>query len=302
MACDDLTVRDAAFTEPRDVHCLYVLASGGDAAAKATLEGLHRWLQDSAPDLNVEAIGVSADAPELSWKEMGIPSAPPSLPVVILTGRMALERRSFLVDHWEPGPGPADLEILQTSPVREVLRRELGRRLAVLLHVRGTGPDREAADKAIEATAHKWSRNERLGVSVARLDRADERERTLLSFAGIGKEGPEWLAVVFGRGKILPPILGKEITEERIDEDLAQLVEECTCLRSASSLGVDLPLLWEEKLDEAVLPLRAADPAGEAEPPVGDRALIRVAWTVGIISVLAALIAGGLVWSRRSAG
>jgi hypothetical protein len=315
LACDDLTVRDAAFTEPRDVHCLYVLASGADATAKATLEGLQRWLQTSAPDLNVEAIGVSADAPELSWREMGIPSAPPSLPVVILTGRMALERRTFLVDHWEPGPGPADLEILKTSPARDALRKEVGRRLAVLLYCPGTGPDREVEGKVIESAAQKWSRKESLGVSVVRLDRADERERVLLSFTGIGKEGPDWLAVVFGRGKILPPILGKEITEERIDEDLAQLVEECTCLRSAASLGVDLPLLWEQTLDEAALPLRAGDPAGEAAaspsqpelepggagPPVGDRAFRRVAWTVGILSALAALIAGGLIWQRKAA-
>jgi hypothetical protein len=252
----------------------------------------------------------------VNWKEMGIPSAPPSLPVVIFTGKMTLQRRTFLVDHWEPGPGPADLETLETSPVRETIRKELGRSLAVLLHVPGTGADREAADKVIESTAQKWSRKERLGVSVARLDRADERERVLLSFTGVGKEGPDWLAVVFGRGKILPPILGKDITEERIDEDLAQLVEECTCLRSASSLGVDLPLLWEKKLDEAALPLRLGDPAGEAVasrpepglpledagPPVGERAFGRVAWTIGILFVAAAMIAGGLVWRRRASG
>jgi hypothetical protein len=89
------------------------------------------------------------------------------------------------------------------------------------------------------------------------MDRSDPAERVLLSFMAIEDSGPEWTAVIFGRGKMMPPILGDDITEAELDRQLETLVGECTCLRSASSFGVDLPMIWGATEDAQIVPLRS---------------------------------------------
>lgn len=258
-ACETATVRDAAYTEPRNVHLLCVIGKTGDSAVHDVRHRLATWLKSSGVGLNLELTTISADDPNVRWSDYGLPSAPPSSPVVVLAGRRTLERKTFFIDHWEPAPSVAELEELKASPIRDAIRQEVGRRLALLLHVRGTEDGPGEAEKAIEATAAAWSKKEPTGVGVVRVDRTDRRERLLLSFMGVRERGPDWVAVVFGRGKLTPPLQGSEITEDRLNELLAPLVGECTCLRSPASMGVDLLMPWDAEADKSVVKVRTGD-------------------------------------------
>ena len=122
-ACDSGTVRDAAFKAKRDIHLLCVIANAGDPAAEQTYERLDTWLQGGAHDLNIRLERVNADDDSVRWPDLGIPTVPPNLPVVTLAGR--LQRRSFVIDHWEPAPSDEDLALLRTSPARERITKAI---------------------------------------------------------------------------------------------------------------------------------------------------------------------------------
>ena len=61
QACENLTVRDAAFIEPRDVHLLCVIADTDDAEANKTFERLSAWHSGTAAECNLEVMRVRAD-------------------------------------------------------------------------------------------------------------------------------------------------------------------------------------------------------------------------------------------------
>ena len=95
----------------------------------------------------------------------------------------------------------------------------------------------------------------------------DAREKLLVSFTGAGAEGPDWLGVVFGRGKLLnPPLTGTEITAAGIRDLLDSVTAKCTCLNQASKMGVDIPMTWGKDLDEKIVKFQVSDEAiAEAE-------------------------------------
>ena len=310
-ACEDATVRDAAFTESRDVHRLCVMAGADDPAGQELYDRLDAWFKTSGTNLNVELVRVDADDPAVRWEEYGIPSAPPSLPVTVLAGSRYIERRRFFIDYWEPGPTPENLERMSASPARDAIREEVVRGLAVLLYFPGTDGDAGSAEPVLDAVVKHWSAEVPLGLSVVRADRSDDSERLLVSFTGVKEQGPDWVAVVFGRGKLMPFLEGAEITEAGLNELITPLVEECTCLRPPSGLGVDIPMRWDDSDDSAVARLR---PSGEGvdgllDDPLAGSSIVRrvmttAAWTFAGL-VLTVVIGTGAtirVRNRRVAG
>jgi len=311
-ACDDVVLRDAAFAEPRDIHRLLVIGKEGDPDAKATGDRLISWIDSAGNGLNIEVSQVAADAPDVRWEEHGMPSVPPALPVVVLAGRPRLATKGFVIDHWEPGPGAGDLEILRSSQAREALSRELGQRLAAIVFVPRASGGSQEAEKAIAAAVKAWGEKSKLGLAVVRADRLDPRERLLISFAGIAKDGADWATVAFGRGKFMPPLEGADITEEALGAMLEPLLGECTCLRSPSSLGVDVPLVWDAALDRSVIligpsaELRHAhglggpeDVAGTVQVRTGGKVLTAALWTLVALVALSGIGAAARVWSKR---
>ena len=262
-ACDYTTMRDAAFNERRDVHRLCVVARQDDAAARAIHDRLSAWRSTAASDLNVEITRIDADDPQARWGDLGIPSAPPEVPATVLAGWRTFEKQGFLIDHWEPGPVEADLAVILDSPARQAIAREVGRRVAVFLYIRGTDAGAGAARAVIDATVKAWTDKWPVGFSVVEVDRSNPRERLIRSFTGVPDSGPDWLAVVFGRGKLLPPLVGPEIAEQQLNEQLELVVQECTCTRSPSTLGVDLPMIWTSAMDAAFIPLKSEADAGQ---------------------------------------
>ena len=87
QACFNLTVRDAAFQEQRNMHLLGVIAAADDPAGEEIFLRLEQWLGSSGQNLNIELHRVDADNTDTPWGDYGIPSAPPELPVVVLSGK-----------------------------------------------------------------------------------------------------------------------------------------------------------------------------------------------------------------------
>ncbi len=267
LAGCETIVRDAAFRGPRDVHQLCVIAAAKDAAADKITADLKAWLDGPGGSLNVQLVHIDADDPKVDWLSYGIPSAPPALPVTVLIGRHSDTREAFVIDHWEPGPTAAELEVLRTSPVREEIQKHVGGALAVLLYAPAQSDGSGAPAAKSEHVALLQKRVEQShktgtpGLALVRLDRSDPRERILAGFADLRPDGPDWLGIVFGRGKLLtPPLTGSELASGELDGLLDQLTEHCSCTRPLESMGVDIPLAWNNALDARVVTIgHAAD-------------------------------------------
>ncbi|MFH1741968.1 MAG: hypothetical protein ABIH23_23440 [bacterium] len=304
QACGNLTVRDAAFQQPRDIHRLCVIDEKDGAEGQRIYDRIDAWLKTSGAGLNIELYRESIDDPKVQWDKYGIPSAPPSAPVVVLAGYHRWENRRFFIHYWEPGPSLEELESLRTSPARETIRNETPRKLAMIVYVPGTVGDSSAMEDLLSRVAVSWSKEESLGVSVIRLDRLDKREQLLYSFMGIEESGPDWVAIAFGRGKITPPLQGDAITESDLNARLDLLVGDCTCLQSPSGLGVDIPMVWDETFDSQVIALRSDD---DTTGPTSEPALLANAsgvlgsliWTVVALALLVS-VASIVIMLRRN--
>ena len=292
FACDEGMVRDAAFDGPRDTYRLCVISRTGAVAGREIAGRLGSWLKTTGAALNLEVVRLAADDPQVRWSDYGLPAAPPELPVVVLVGKRpanpqdAHANQNFFVDHWQPEPTAADLQVLLTSPARAALRRELGRNLAVLVWVPenggGSGDGVAGSGGSVDGGRHdKYTRDgqrrihevvdqchrsgfgqQAWGVSLVAVDRHDPRERLLLSFLGIQPEGPDWVGVVFGRGKFMtPPLEGEGITAAGIKACLATLAADCTCTQSPARLGVDLLMRWQAADAEKVVRLAPGPPS-----------------------------------------
>ncbi len=310
-ACDGSAVRDAAFTGPRDMHRLCVMAGKDDTEADRIYQDLEAWLRTDGQGLNIELHRADVNDGQLDWnKEYGIPGAPPESPVTVLCGYRTIERRAFYIQHWQPGPDKQDLAALADSPLRERIRREIGSRMALLLYVKGTGEQAGTTAELLHKVAREWSEKQPLNVEVVELSRTDEKEGLVLAFSDQGPSGPVWAAVVFGRGKFMPPLAGADITETNLNQQMEILIGDCACLRSPLSLGIDLPMKWDASLDEAAVALRpntepsttqrVAPPLDPlvAHPPSRNVFFIATLCAIGGL-VVVILLAAGIIFGRR---
>ena len=269
-----MTVRDSAFQESRDIHRLCVIASGEDPTAMKIFDRLTDWQKEAGKDLNIEVLRLDASDSGVVWKDFGIPSAPPQdqLPAVVLAGRHHADGRSFFIDYWMPGPSDEELTALAGSTTRGKLQELLPKSIAVLLYVPGTGDGSGAAEEVLNKTVAKWKE---IGpVEIVRVDRDDESERLLRAFTGVQPQGPDWVGIVFGRGKFMnPPLEGTQITTLAVDETVEAVVAKCTCLNQAAKMGVDLPMRWAEALDEQVVKIAVSTEAEADATKVSDAAV-----------------------------
>jgi hypothetical protein len=185
------------------------------------------------------------------------------MPVVALIGRQQAHDRTFYITHWEPGPTDDELAALLSSPARQTIRDRVINHIAVLLYVPGTEPGAGDAESLLDTVAKRYVDRGLEGVSVLRIGRTDPNERLLLSFAGVPPTGPDWVGVVFGRGKFMTPLQGANITDSTLTDVIEQVAAECTCVQTAGRMGVDIPMQWDEALDETVLALVGTGTPGE---------------------------------------
>lgn len=300
-ACDSWTVRGAAFHEPRDLHRLAVIGDPGDARADEIEKSLSDWLAGEGAELNLEVYRLDPNDSSIDWQDFGIPSAPPSWPVTVLSGTSRTDRGAFYVHHWEPGPTPKELNALADSPLRQKLRDLLGRNITVLVHVPGT----DGIDANVAATLADFERTTLigpLGVTTIQLDRADPDEGIFLAFAGIPPTGPDWVGPVFGPGKMTAPMVGLAVSAARLDEVVREVAGTCSCLRPASTYGVDIPMKWDPALSDAAIPL--PDPTAPEEPEptsFSPEILGPTLWTIGGLAGLVFVAAAFIVFRRNAA-
>lgn len=311
-ACDSGTVRDAAFHSKRDAHRLCVFAHDGDAAAEAMSARLEQWFQKQPPGFNVTPERVNADDPTVAWPDYGIPSIPPALPVTALIGRFNALRRTFVIDHWESALTEEDLAVLRTSPAREALKRALVDYWAVLLYAPARQSPR-ALQPIFDAVTAKWAQEQSPGVTVARFDRNDPKERVLCAFAGLEPDGPDWVGVVFGRGKLMaPPLSGEDITEPGLNKLVGALAVPCTCLQEFTTPGLDIPMVWEPELDRKFASILAnplgyteitfekqAEALAEEVPDASRRMIMMALAAVTVFGAAALIVTGWLIWRAR---
>ena len=145
FACE-IRVRDSAFRTTRDVHKLCVIGTTDDASADAIHDQLTQWLESTDGTLNLDVVRIRADDPELDWRTVGIPSAPPTMPVTVLVGRDNGIGEYFLIDHWEAAPSDVELAAVRDSPIRGQLATELASHLAVLVFAPSVPSSQHPAD------------------------------------------------------------------------------------------------------------------------------------------------------------
>lgn len=250
QACDSGTVRDAAIHAKRDMHRLCVVRRQNDSESDAAVTRLKQWMDQNSPGFNATVDVLAAEDAGVIWSDYGMPSAPPSLPVTVLVGRFAALRRTFVIDHWEPSPTEEDLAILRTSPARESLKKALTEYWAVILY---SPAAQQPGDyqPLFEKLRVRWAKEQSPGITIVSFDRADPKERILRSFTGVTSESPDWAGIVFGRGKLLaPPMSGDEISEEEMNQRLTALAVPCTCLQESTTIGLDIPIVWEPEYDQ----------------------------------------------------
>ncbi len=256
-ACNSGTVRDAAFLGRRDQHRLCLIAAKDDPAAEEHFQRMTDWFDAQGERLNVVLERVDPNDPELRWADYGMPSAPPSLPVTVLVGSAVLFRRPFMIDHWKPAPSDEELGRLLTSPALEAAKKPLVDVWAVLVYTKG-GDGFADPTPVLEDFAKRWGEERPPGIALVEMDRKDPAEWLLTTLGELEPDGPPWAGVMFGRGKMMPPFLkGDDLTAAHLEELLAQLIVPCTCLQESLALGLDLPMRWEESLDERFAELEA---------------------------------------------
>lgn len=252
-ACE-IRVRDSAFRTVRDLHRLCVIADSSDKQADALQARLEQWLDAKDGTLNLEIVRIDADDPEVSWESVGIPSAPPSLPVTVLVGRNNGLGESFLIDFWETEPNAETLASIAESPVRAELARKLAANVAVLLYAPAEPTEESSLPDSITEMVDAGIADERIGLELISVDRNDPAERLLCRFMGLGPGGPDTLCVVFGRGKLMgPPLKGDEINPANVQTLVTEIRQACSCSKPLPTMGVDVPLIWSEQVDSSVV-------------------------------------------------
>lgn len=259
-ACDSGTVRDAAFRARREVYRLDFVAPPGDAAAEGEYRRLEQWFAENGAGLNVVLERHTPEDYSGPGAEGFDAASGGPFPRTYLSG-------GRFVKAWRGAPSEAELAMLRGSPALDAARGELTEKWAVVLYSRGVDEDRFAE---VDAAARQWSESHPPGVTVQKVERDDPREALLCSLAGIGPDEPDWVAVVFGRGRAMIPMpRGMGVTRRAVTEQLNKLAVPCTCLQNTVDFAVDLPLFWELSRDAQVASL--AGPQGYAEMTLDEK-------------------------------
>ena len=248
---------------------------------------LVRHLSPEEPKANVRvrSYDVAGDMPAAArklWEQSGTGQALPC--VVVQYPDEARESPAFV--------GPLDAPLLD-SPARRELVRRLGAGDAAVWIVLGEAketaflegelarlqkdivlPEPDPAFPLLSALPLK------LRFSVLHIDRDDPKEaflvRSLLGSAdGLGDVRGPIVFPVFGRGRVLVGIHGKQLTAANVERWASYLCGACSCRVKESNPGIDLLLRadWESLLDIPETP--RDEPAASVPIPPGQTAPVK---------------------------
>ena len=319
-ACTTPVFRYALENWPASPFEVVVFHRGPQSAREAALV---RRLSPDAPKANVrvrsyDVGGAMPPAIREAWKQAGKGQSLPC--VVALYPEEARESPAFVV------PLDADTApLIVDSPARRELIRRLGQGDSAVWIVLGKGEEAAFLEGQLARLEKDIVLPEldpafpllasiplKLRFSVLRLDRVDPKEaifvRSLLASAdGLnGVRGPI-VFPVFGRGRVLVGIHGKQLTAANVERWASFLCGPCSCRVKESNPGIDLLLRadWESLLDisdppredkpaRVAIPPGQTAPEGEPEPPADSLAWL---WVVlGVAGVGALATSARLVW------
>ncbi len=250
-ACDTGTVRDAGFHSARDMFRLNVIAPRGDAQGDALYAMVEDRLRGCNGTLNIAPTRIEPGA-ATRWDDYGLDGPPAHFPAATLTGEVRGLRQLLFAGQWNAGLSAEDVAALLDSPLRTRLAEAVLHAWAVLLYSPGPNSPPERA-AIFDRVAKRWAIEQSPGVTLVTFDRNDPRERTLRAFAGLDNDMPDWLGIVFGKGKLLlPPLLGDKLTENGINEQLKRLAVQCTCIEETTVRSVSVPMRWDAALDKQI--------------------------------------------------
>jgi len=289
-ACDTGTVRDAGFHGKRDLFQLAVIAPRNDARGDAIFGRVEEAFRAAGDMLNVLPSRIESDD-ETAWNAYGLDGPPARFPVITLTGRVRGIDRVLFVAQWDGDLPADDIAAIVDSPLRARLAEAVLNAWAVLLY--SPGPNASDRAELFDPVAKRWAAEQSPGIAVLTLDRSDPHERLLCAFAGLEPGMPDWLGIVYGKGKLLlPPLLGDKITGDEINAQLQRLSVQCTCVEDAEVRSVSVPMRWEPEHDRripAFVPRLCMVPAGEPPvPPSGARSYL-VAYVLAPLAAMAVL-------------
>ena len=267
----------------------------------------------------VEAIYRKAAIPQLPWMILRYPKS----------ARIGLHV-------WE---GPADISAIRRL-IDSPLRKEITERLSagengvfLLVESGDETQDKRAGsliDKELKALQKKLKLPEtiedphfevdtslgppiRVAFSSLRCSRDNPAEDLLVSMLlksspGVAEAKEPVLFILYGRGRVLPPLAGNAISAETLGRMCSFLIGECACTAKAENPGIDILFRadWEEirsrqrpvtTSDQPLPPLHGLtsffqsldEPGGKS----GDGAFPRIVWILAIAAIL--VVAGGTV-------
>jgi len=117
-----------------------------------------------------------------------------------------------------------------------------------------------------------------------------------------------------------PPLVGNEISGERLGELIEQLVRECSCSKPLPSIGIDLLMVWHDELDASVVAMNPVAALSNSETEavdtnlqdavletrlnsdatgLGPFLLTTTMWTLSAISLAVFAISAAIFWRGK---
>jgi hypothetical protein len=174
---------------------------------------------------------------------------------------------------------------IETAARAVMAKAEAGTLLPGIAPDAGSSPAAPTGEAGAEAAPPEQPR---LRIGLLKLDRANAAERWLLKMLmamapDLEKSAHEpMLYAIYGRGRVMPPGIGKEVNAESLTELLRFLGDRCSCTIKDQNPGLDLLMRWdwestaekfaaEERagIQSPMYAEVAADAAGPTSPATG---------------------------------
>jgi thioredoxin-related protein len=227
---------------------LGMLSPGTRATVLAPKSDEKAW--KAAGEITAEALaaaGIKDVKPELldseaaGNKELAAKYAPPALPAMFLVSPRGNTLARFPIDVKEK-----ELAAAFESPARKDLAKTLDKGKVAMAFVFVTGKDKKAnaeAEKKLKNTVKEADKLLKIKVGRVDVEADDPAEAVFLKNLEV-KETPA-IVPVFGKGKRLEPLVGKDLTEEELFARAQFMLQNCTCVLNPDALGEDLLLKWK---------------------------------------------------------
>mgnify|MGYP000912429566 CR=1 FL=1 len=204
------------------------------AAGEITAEAL---AAAGMKELKPEVLDIDAEAN----KELAAKYAPPKLPTMFLVSPQGSTLASFRGD-----VKTADLDKAFDSPGRRELIKTLDQGKIAIAFVLVAGKDKKANAEAEKTVKESIKQSEKLlEIKVGRVDVSAEDPAEAVFLKNLQVKDLPAVVPVFGKGKRLEPLAGKELTVDALLDRAGFMLQNCTCVLNPDALGEDLLLKWK---------------------------------------------------------